>query len=83
MLYVRYQILEEERILNPRREADVSTKIVQPNSSSTKSREAEALVVVLTLETALRLIPTPSIHLKIEGRSLGEVTEDPNPNLRV
>ena len=81
-----YQILEEERTLNPRREADASIKIVPPNSISTKSREAEALVVVvvlLTPETALRLIPTPSIHPKIEGRSLGEVTEDPNPNLRV
>jgi hypothetical protein len=46
--------------------------------------EAEALdVVLLKPEIALRQNPTLLIHLKIEGRSRGEVMEDPNPNLRV
>ena len=52
--------------------------------AQTKSMEAEVLAVVLLIpEIALRQTPTLSTHLKIEGRSLGEVTEDPNPNLRV
>jgi hypothetical protein len=46
--------------------------------------EAEVLAVVLLKpEIALRQTTTLSTHLKIERRSLGEVTEDPNLNLRV
>ena len=52
--------------------------------TQTKNMEAEVLaVVLLILKIALRQTPTLSTHLKIEGRSLGEVTEDPNLNLRV
>jgi len=48
-----------------------------------KEEEATTVVMLVTAEIALQLAPMHFNHPVTKGRSLGEVTEDLNLNLRV
>ena len=82
-MFVLYQIQEEGWNRMLMKEEEVLPKIILLLSIP-RSKEADTLAAVLrNPDIALRQTPMHSTHPKNIGRSQGEVTEDPTPNLRV
>ena len=72
------------QILKLRKGADAFTRSGPINQMpKNKEAEAQAVAVLINPEIALRQTLMRFNHPMTEGRSLGEVTEDLNPNLRV
>ena len=67
-----YQTMKEKDVF-------LQNKLFNPESKEPETQAA----VLSNPDTALRLILMRSNRLRNEGRSQGEVTEDPTPNLRV
>ena len=75
-------MLMEIEILTWNKETDASLMNV-PIKPKVKEEEAPTVVMLVTAEIALQLAPMHFNHPVTKGRSLGEVTEDLNLNLRV
>ena len=75
-------MLMEIEILTRNKETEASTMNDQIKLKN-KEEEATTVVMFVTAEIALQLAPMHFNHPVTKGRSLGEVTEDLNLNLRV